>query len=470
MKRAIVFTDAMFYLLAFTGCAESPFATNQPLPPSGPPVSVFHIYLCIGQSNMAGRAAIEAEDNRPIGDNVLLYNAAGKWEKAQPGLRGGTVNVNDLEGLNRYSNVRKTGSDKSSRQGLNPAFYFADLMKDKVPAGVTIGLVVNARGGTSLAQWSKGFSGANDFNLYEKTLERVQAAINSGGVLKGIIWHQGESDGGNLNYVSELQTFAATMRADLGVNAADVPFIAGEIPKYLSYQKTFNDRMPSFTSTELNTDYVKVPSHLKSIGDNTHWNSAAQRVVGKLYGQMMLKMAYNVDVEVDVDDPGTDPDPDDDDEFEKITLEGTKITASDTDGNNSPSKTADGDTSNGDGKRWLGVLKPDGPAWLKIDLGELKHVGYIDIYFFKQNLAGDNTWKPHTYKIQYAVTGAGADEDFEDVFEETRTSLPNQAYNRETINKDARWLKIIITDSAKPNGSNKWVSINEVEVYGRSID
>jgi hypothetical protein len=379
------------------------------------------------------------------------------------------VNGNDMEGFNRYSNVRKTGSDNSSRQGLNPAFYFGDLLKDHVPQDVTIGLVVNARGGTSLAQWSKGYSGSGDEDLYEKTVTRAKAAIKSGGVLKGIIWHQGESDGDNGNYVIQLQGVVADLRADLGVGAAEVPFAAGEIPKYLSYQATFNNRMPAFTSAELNTDYVIVPADLKSIGDNTHWDSAAQRTVGKLYGQKMLKMAYGKDVEVDVDMGGGDSEPDPGGEtFQKITLDGSKITASDTNGSNTPDKVADGDADSNDGKRWLGVLYPPDPAWLKIDLGETTYVEHVDIYFRYQNHPTDDTWKPHTYKIQYAVTAEGADPDFTDVFEETRQSLTGQAYNREEIKESLRWLKILITDSAKPvsGSSNKWVSIHEVEVYG----
>lgn len=429
-----------------------------------------HLFLFIGQSNMAGRAALEAEDLRRIGGNVLLFNADGQWETAQPWLRGGTVNPNDMEGLNRYSNVRKTGSDNSSRQGLNPAFYGASLVKDHVPAGVHLGLIVNARGGTSLAQWSKGFSGSGDLDLYEKTLQRARAAIASGGVLKGIIWHQGESDGGNADYVSQLQRFAADLRADLGISPADAPFIAGEIPKYLSYQAAFNSRLPAFTSAALHTAYITVPADLKSIGDNTHWDSGAQRVVGALYGQKLLKLAYGVEVAIDVDGGQTEPEPDttpDTETYVLIPLDGSRITASDTNGANTPDKIADGDTAAND-KRWMGVLYPDRPAWIQIDLGALTYVHHIDMYFRYQNHASDNSWKPHTYQLQYAATAEGADADFIDVFEETRQSLSGQDYNRETINRPVRWLKILLLDSAKLNGAgpNKWVSINEVKLYG----
>ena len=38
----------------------------------------FHIYLCIGQSNMAGRGTIREEDKVRYGDNILLFNAENK--------------------------------------------------------------------------------------------------------------------------------------------------------------------------------------------------------------------------------------------------------------------------------------------------------------------------------------------------------------------------------------------------------
>jgi len=286
--------------VTITAVFDGIFAFTTPQIVSPPAQSAnFHIFLCIGQSNMAGRAALEEQDKRVIGGNALLYNAAGQWERAQPWLRGGSVNANTMEGLNRYSNVRKTGSDSSSFQGLNPAYYFADTLKGYVPAGVTIGLVVNARGDTSLAQWSKGYTGTDtrpDFDLYENTVARAQAAIASGGVLKGIIWHQGESDLNNTNYVSLLQDFIAALRADLGVTAA-VPFVASELlSSPATNRSAFNNRMPAFVSTTLNTDYVKVPQTLVTI-DGTHLDPAAQRVVGALFGQKMLKMAYNIAIE-----------------------------------------------------------------------------------------------------------------------------------------------------------------------------
>jgi hypothetical protein len=251
------------------------------------------------------------------------------------------------------------------------------------------------------------------------------------------------------------------------MSPAELPFIAGEVPKYRAPSPVFNGRLPAFVSETLNTDYVRVPANLESIGDNTHWNSAAQRIVGVLYAQKMLKMAYNVDItlDVDMDAPPPETDPGAGGNYQKITLNGANITASHSQTGNTPNKVADGDWQSDDGKRWMGILYPPDPAWLTIDLGEVKFVEYVDIYFRRQNHATDSTWKPHTYKLQYTETAEG--DDFTDLFEETRQSLTTLPYNREEVRKNVRRLKILITDSAKPvpDSVNKYVSIHEVELF-----
>lgn len=90
----------------------------------------YDLYLCIGQSNMAGRGTLTEETSGAIPD-VYLFNDRNKFEKA-------------TNPLNRYSTIRK----ELKMQGVGPAYSFAKTMATQT--GRKIGLVVNARGGSSI--------------------------------------------------------------------------------------------------------------------------------------------------------------------------------------------------------------------------------------------------------------------------------------------------------------------------------
>ena len=70
-----------------------------------------HIYLLIGQSNMAGRAQIDDEHAGTI-EGCFLLGPQGEWEPAS-------------NPLNRHSTIRK-GIDM---QRLNPGYGFAKAMR-----------------------------------------------------------------------------------------------------------------------------------------------------------------------------------------------------------------------------------------------------------------------------------------------------------------------------------------------------
>ncbi len=84
-------------------------------------------------------------------------------------------------------------------------------------------LIVNARGGTKIDEWD------GKSELYREARKRTKAALNHG-TLKGVLWHQGESDQGAADaYLGKLQTLVAKLRSDF--NDPNLPFIAGQIHK-----------------------------------------------------------------------------------------------------------------------------------------------------------------------------------------------------------------------------------------------
>lgn len=132
------------------------------------PKEKLHIYLLIGQSNMAGRAPFTTEESGAI-KRCYLLNGEDKWEPAR-------------NPLNRYSTIRK----ELAMQKMNPGYSFSKAMLEK-DEEISLGLVVNARGGTKIEEWAKGTQ------YYSEALRRAKAAQKTG-TLKGILWHQGESN------------------------------------------------------------------------------------------------------------------------------------------------------------------------------------------------------------------------------------------------------------------------------------
>ncbi len=129
----------------------------------------FHLFLLAGQSNMAGRGKVAAED-KVAHPRVLVLAKDGKWRPAVDPLHW----------------------DKGSAGvGLGRAFAIALAENnDKV----TIGLIPAACGGSPISTWtSGGYHGQTKSHPYDDAIARARRARQDG-TLKGILWHQGESD------------------------------------------------------------------------------------------------------------------------------------------------------------------------------------------------------------------------------------------------------------------------------------
>lgn len=221
------------------------------------------IFLVIGQSNMAGRAEITAELQDPI-NGVYLYTGMedSLWIPAK-------------NPLNLYSTIRK----EVQMQRLGPAYNFARTVREHRSAK-EIGLVVNAKGGTALAEWMPGT------HFYKEAVSRVKAAAQHG-TIRGVIWHQGESDLSKLEtYLPNLEILITQLRTDLGIS--DLPFVAGHIATDQPSRKVFNDlinRLPRqvpFTSV--------VRARRTRTFDQVHFDTDSQLLMGKRYGKTMRKL------------------------------------------------------------------------------------------------------------------------------------------------------------------------------------
>ena len=167
---------------------------------------VFHVFLLLGQSNMVGYPEPAAEDMTEDSRVLVLgydnCNATGRvkneWDEAAPPLH-----------------VCNGG-------GLGPGDYFGKTLINDLPEGDTIGMVPCAINGQAIEAFFKGTG------RYEIILERARIAQESGGVISGILFHQGESNSGQTLWPGNVAQFVADLKADLQLDDT-VPFLAGEM-------------------------------------------------------------------------------------------------------------------------------------------------------------------------------------------------------------------------------------------------
>ena len=240
--------------------------TPVPNPPAAfvvPTRDKFDVYLLMGQSNMLGRdtSRLAEQVDHP---NIGAMDGKGGWTVARDPMWGGS--------------------------GTGPGISFAVEMAKKLPEGTKIGLVQCAVGGTPLARWVKGA------DLYERALARARVAARQG-TLKGMLWHQGESDSNKIEdastYAARLAQMIADFRADIGV--PNLPVVVGKLGPFRTedrsavYTAQVNEAIAKVAQT---VPYVGLAdaAGLKDKGDHTHFNAESQIEFGKRYAQAMGKL------------------------------------------------------------------------------------------------------------------------------------------------------------------------------------
>ncbi|MAM91428.1 MAG: acetylxylan esterase [Opitutaceae bacterium] len=251
---------ALSCLLGSLACLSAEEADDLPVSKES-----FHVYLLIGQSNMAGRAQVEKEHAGTI-EGCFLLGAQDDWEPAS-------------NPMNRYSTIRK----RLDMQRLNPGYGFAKAMR-KANSGVSIGLVVNAKGGSKIEEWEKGT------HFYNEALRRVREARKTG-VLKGILWHQGEGNSREpATYLKKLEALIENLRKDLG--QSNLPFVAGQgfhHPETKPHTKAINQEIARLPKVVPNTGYVS--SEGLTTFDNTHFDVPSTLLLGQRYAEGMMELA-----------------------------------------------------------------------------------------------------------------------------------------------------------------------------------
>lgn len=243
----------------------------------------FHIYLAFGQSNMEGQGNIEQQDKTVDKRFQMMATTdncngrkLGTWNDAVPPL------------ANCYGK-------------LGPADYFGRTMVEKTDGQIRVGVIVVAVAGCDIGLFQKNnyrsFTGGQSWytdrvnayggNPYGRLIEMAKKAQEDG-VIKGIIFHQGETNAGDGNWASKVKGVYDDIIKDLGLDDG-VPFLAGEV-------------LRSGSSSGANNNIAKLPQQSKNFyvissegfnqalgdGQNVHFTSQEYRDFGKRYAEKML--------------------------------------------------------------------------------------------------------------------------------------------------------------------------------------
>jgi hypothetical protein len=261
-SRSVYLVIAIWGLLAAGVRAES-----VPLPPK----ESFHLYLLVGQSNMAGRGIVTPADTVPA-ERVLMLNKADQWVPA----------------------VDPMHFDKPVA-GVGLGRTFALTLAAKNPR-VTIGLIPCAVGGSPIDVWVPGaFYEPTKSHPWDDAMRRAKQAL-AAGTLKGILWHQGESDATPAlapAYEGKLHDLIARLRRELAAPA--VPFIAGQLGKFPDAPwddaRTQIDRVHRALPAKVPHTAFVSSEGLQHKGDKVHFDADSYRKLGLRYAEAYLRIA-----------------------------------------------------------------------------------------------------------------------------------------------------------------------------------
>lgn len=222
-----------------------------------------HVYLLLGQSNMAGRGEVDSE-SKTSDPRIIMLDSQNHWVPATDPVH----------------------YDKPVA-GVGPAISFAKEMLS-TNGHIKIALVPCAWGGSPIKAWSPGAVYLNTVQPYDNAIARAKIAMQLG-ILKGVLWHQGESDNDSakaLLYLDKLTTLIKNIRKDLHMPA--LPFVAGEIG-YFNKKTRINDEINKLPFALPHTAVVSAVG-LVDKGDKLHFNTASARELGRRYAKAIKQL------------------------------------------------------------------------------------------------------------------------------------------------------------------------------------
>lgn len=249
----------------------------------------FHVFLCLGQSNMEGYPGIPAEEKTYLDprfqvlaavDFPALGREQGQWYPAVPPLC-------------------------RPNSGMSPADYFGRALVAALPANIRVGVVNVSVGGCKIELfdpvnfpdyvatapgWMKGALTAYGGSPYQRLVDMARLAQQTG-VIKGILLHQGESNVGDPAWSAKVKVVYEHLLADLGLVAADVPLLVGGlVPADQQGKCARMNAVIAELPKSIPTAHFVASDGCEAVADKLHFSPAGYRELGQRYAQVMLPL------------------------------------------------------------------------------------------------------------------------------------------------------------------------------------
>lgn len=259
-----------------------------------------YVFLCFGQSNMEGNAAIEDQD------------------RVSPGTRFRMMSCVDMPSLSRTKGRWYVATPPLCREntGLTPADYFGRTLVENLPEDIKIGVVHVAVGGAPIelfdedeiskpgywdnqADWYVNYCKNYDMNPYRRLIDMAKQAQKAG-VIKGILLHQGESNNCQQAWLSKVQKIYNRIITELELNADDVPLLAGEMVGQAEGGSCYGHnniiaQLPNYVKNS----YVISSKGCPCRGDGLHFTAEGYRIIGKRYAAKMYELLTGKTLNID---------------------------------------------------------------------------------------------------------------------------------------------------------------------------
>ena len=250
----------------------------------------FHIYLCFGQSNMEGNAAVEAIDKQNVPERFQMLPAVdfssskkmGVWCTAVPPLcRPGT--------------------------GLTPVDYFGRTLVENLPENISVGVINVAVGGAKIElfmqeykdayiasekDWFRAYCAQYDNDPLGRLIEMGRIAQKEG-TIKGILLHQGESNNGASDWCDKVAEIYKRICYYLGLDPEQTPLLAGEtLYKDQGGACYWHNQaaLPKLKKAVPNSYVISAKDIPGNGKDAWHFSAEGYRMFGKRYAEQMLKL------------------------------------------------------------------------------------------------------------------------------------------------------------------------------------